>query len=337
MPWEFVLKWMSPIFIEANMLRSFFIYLSQATWARNTVTGWSIAWRMASRFVAGDQLEDALKVIVVLNGKGINASLDHLGEHTTNATEAHQATLDIIKALDGIQNAGVRANVSVKLSQIGLAVDPTVCAENLRSILEHAWNQGNFVRIDMEDSPVTQATLDILHQMRHLGYQNVGIVIQAYLYRSEADVESLVKDGFKVRLCKGAYKEPPAVAYPKKRDVDAAYDRLTEVLMRGALDQKCPLISEDGKIPPFFSLATHDPRRIAFARALAEKLGLPKQALEFQMLHGIRRDLQETLAAEGFPVRIYVPYGTQWYPYFMRRLAERPANVWFIVSNFFRR
>lgn len=319
------------------MLRSFFIYLSQATWARRIVTGWSIARRMASRFIAGDKLEDALKVIAVLNSKGIQGSLDHLGEHTTNAAEAQQAAQDIIKALDGIQGSGVRANVSIKLTQIGLAVDPALCAENLRTILEHAWKQGNFVRVDMEDSPVTQATLDVLHQMRSLGYQNVGIVIQAYLYRSEGDIETLVRECIKVRLCKGAYKEPAAVAYPKKQDVDAAYDRLAEKLMRGAVEQSCPQVSGDGKIPPAFSLATHDVRRITFAKTLAEKLGLPKQAIEFQMLYGIRRDLQESLAAEGYPVRVYVPYGTQWYPYFMRRLAERPANVWFILSNFFRR
>ena len=319
------------------MLRSFFIYLSKATWARNTVTDWSVARRMASRFVAGDQLEDALKVILMLNGKGINATLDHLGEHTTNAAEALQATQDILKALDGIQQAGVRANVSIKLTQIGLAVDPALCAENLRIILERAWNLGNFIRIDMEDSPVTQVTLDFLRQMRHQGYQNVGIVIQAYLYRSSIDVEKLVKDCFKVRLCKGAYKESVEVAFPRKRDVDAAYDRQAELLIRGALEQSCPVISEDGKIPPTPALATHDEKRILFAKALAEKVGLPKQALEFQMLHGIRRDLQEQLTAEGYPVRIYVPYGTQWYPYFMRRLAERPANVWFMVSNFFRK
>jgi proline dehydrogenase len=319
------------------MLRTFFIYLSKANWARTIVTGWAPVRKMASRFIAGDRLEDALKVILMLNGKGINATLDHLGEHTTNANEAIQATQDIMAALDGIEQAGVRANVSIKLTQIGLAVDQALCAENLRSILEHAWNLGNFIRIDMEDSPVTQVTIDMLRQMRRQGYQNVGIVIQAYLYRSDEDIEALVKDCFKIRLCKGAYKEPSEVAYPQKRDVDAAYDRLTELLFRGVLDQNCPVVTEDGKVPPLAALATHDEKRILFAKALAGKLGLPNNALEFQMLYGIRRDLQEALVTEGYPVRVYVPYGTQWYPYFMRRLAERPANVWFLASNFLRK
>jgi len=319
------------------MLRSFFIYLSKAAWARKIVTGWPFVRRMAERFIAGDKLEDALKAILMLNGKGINASLDHLGEHTTNANEALQATQDILKALDEIERSGARANISVKLTQIGLAVDAALCAENLRLILEHAWNLGNFIRIDMEDSSVTQVTLDTLRQMRRQGYQNVGIVIQAYLYRSEADIEDLTKDCTKVRLCKGAYKEPAKVAYPQKRDVDAAYDRLMDLLLRGTLEHSCPVSGEDGKVPPVASIATHDEKRILFARDLAKRLDLPKNALEFQMLFGIRRDLQEQLVAEGFSVRIYVPYGTQWYPYFMRRLAERPANVWFILSNFFRK
>jgi proline dehydrogenase len=324
-------------FREVNMLRSIFIYLSKAAWVRKIVTGWPFVRRMAERFIAGDKLEDALKVILILNGKGINASLDHLGEQTTNANEALQATQDILKALDEIERSGVRANISVKLTQIGLAVDAALCTENLRQILEHAWNLGNFIRIDMEDSSVTQETLDILRQMRRQGYQNVGIVIQAYLYRSETDIKELIKDCTKVRLCKGAYKEPAKVAYPQKRDVDTAYDRLMDVLFRGALEYNCPVSSEDGKVPPVAAIATHDEKRILYAKDLVKKLNLPKNVLEFQMLHGIRRDLQEQLVGEGYSVRIYVPYGTQWYPYFMRRLAERPANVWFILSNFFRK
>jgi proline dehydrogenase len=318
------------------MLRSFFIYLSKAAWARKIVMGWSLAKKMAARFIAGEQLEDAFKAIQVLNGKGINASLDHLGEHTTNAAEAMQAAQDIIKALEGIQKSGVCANVSVKLTQIGLAVDPALCAENLSLILTHAQDMGNFVRIDMEDSPVTQITLDILDQMRQQGFQNVGIVIQAYLYRSEADVKKLIQNCVKVRLCKGAYKEPAEVAFPRKSDVDMAYDKLGEMLIRGSLEQGCQEISPDGLVPPATALATHDEQRISNLKALAEKIGLPKRAIEFQMLYGIRRDLQENLAAEGYPVRVYVPYGTQWYPYYMRRLAERPANVWFFISNYFK-
>jgi proline dehydrogenase len=318
------------------MLRSFFIYLSKAAWARNIVMGWGFARKMAARFIAGERLEDAFQAIRVLNEKGIQATLDHLGEHTTNASEAVQASQDIVKALEGIQQAGVRANVSVKLTQIGLAVDPALCAQNLSTILKRAQELSNFVRIDMEDSPVTQTTLDILYQMREKGFQNVGIVIQAYLYRSEADVKKLIGDCVKVRLCKGAYKEPAEVAFPRKSDVDLAYDKLGELLIRGSFEQGCQEISSDGLIPPATALATHDELRISTLKALAEKIGISKRAIEFQMLFGIRRDLQDKLATEGYPVRVYVPYGTQWYPYYMRRLAERPANVWFFISNYFK-
>jgi proline dehydrogenase len=292
---------------------------------------------MASRFVAGETLQDGIQTIKLLNAKGINATLDHLGEHTDSPDKARQATQDIILALDMIAETGVRSNVSIKLTQIGLGVNKDLCADNLALILEKAKSLGNFVRIDMEDSPVTQVTLEVLYKMKQLGFENVGIVIQAYLYRSEEDIQKLLKDCFTVRLCKGAYKEPANVAYPKKKDVDAGYDRCAALLMDGALSQDCPRVSPDGKIPPVPGLATHDPNRIDYAKAYAQKIGLPKDALEFQMLNGIRRDLQEQLAKEGYHVRIYVPYGTEWYPYFMRRLAERPANLWFFASNFFRR
>ena len=319
------------------MLRSFLIYLSKAAWARKIVTGWKFAWRAASRFIAGEKLDDAFRVIKILNAKGINATLDHLGEHTTNAEEAGRATQDILSAIDAIEQSGVRANVSIKLTQIGLAVGEEVCAGNLRRILEHAKEKGNFVRIDMEDSPCVDATLGMYRRMRDNGFSNVGVVLQSYLYRSEKDVKEVVSTGGKVRLCKGAYKEPPDVAYPKKKDVDSSYDRLSEILIDGALANGSPTTSEDGKLPPIPGIASHDPNRLAHAKAYAQKVGLPKNALEFQMLNGIRRDLQEQCVQEGYPVRIYVPYGTEWYPYFMRRLAERPANVWFFVSNFFRK
>lgn len=319
-------------------MRSFFIYLSKAAWARTIVTRWPIVWRIAaSRFVAGEKLEDAIRAIKALNQKGINATLDHLGENTSTLETADQATDDIIAALDAIQESGVRANVSIKLTQIGLGLEPALCAENLERIVAHAASQSNFVRVDMEDSPVTQITLDVFRQVRQKGYDKMGIVLQSYLYRSEEDIRKLIEESITVRLCKGAYKEPASVAFPKKSDVDANYDKLVALLIDGALAQKCTLVSEDGKIPPLPGIGTHDPRRISFAKEYAQKIGLPKQAMEFQMLYGIRRDLQEQLAQEGYPVRIYVPYGNEWYPYFMRRLAERPANVWFILSNFFRR
>jgi proline dehydrogenase len=320
------------------MLRSFLIYLSKAAWARRMVTNWAFAWRAASRFVAGEKLEDAIRVVKMLNAKGINATLDELGEHTSNPEKACQATRDILRMLDTIDQAGVRSNVSIKLTQIGLALDENLCAENLRRILETAKRHDSFVRIDMEDAQWVDKTLGLYRQMVYDCHcDNVGIVIQSYLYRSREDVEQLVAEAARVRLCKGAYKEPPEVAFPKKSQVDENFDRLTKMLIDGAQSAGSPLLSADGKIPPIPAIASHDEKRIAFAKVTAQKAGLPKQALEFQMLNGIRRDLQEQLAAEGYPVRVYVPWGTEWYPYFTRRLAERPANVWFFLSNFFRR
>ena len=303
------------------MLRSFFIYLSKANWARKLVTGWSVAWRMASRFISGETLDEAIRVIKALNEKGINATLDHLGEHTDSVELASSATNDIIQALDAIQTSSVRANVSLKLTQIGLGVSPEMCAENLERIVAHADKLTNSVRVDMEDSPVTQVTLDILRKVRAKGYRNVGIVIQAYLYRSEQDIRDLVSECISVRLCKGAYKEPVEVAFAKKRDVDANYDKCGGMLMDGAKAQGCTEVSEDGRFPPMPGLATHDESRIIFAKQYAQQIGLPKNGLEFQMLHGIRRELQERLAKEGYPVRVYVPYDTEWYPDFIRRPA----------------
>ena len=319
------------------MFRSFFSYLSKAAWARKIVTKWPIAWKMASRFVAGETLAEGIQAIKLLNSKGINATLDHLGEYTDSPEKAHQSTQDIIQAFDAIETADARANVSVKLTQIGLGISSDLCIDNLKLILEKAKSYNSFVRIDMEDSTVTQRTLDVLFALKQQGYENVGIVIQAYLFRSEEDIRKLLVDCFKIRLCKGAYKEPANVAYPKMEDVNSSYDRCAALLINGALSKECPKVSPDGKIPPIPGLATHDPKRIDFAKVYADKVSLPKDAMEFQMLNGIRRDLQEQLVKDGYWVRVYVPYGTEWYPYFMRRLAERPANLWFFVSNFFRR
>jgi proline dehydrogenase len=319
------------------MFRSLFIYLSKAEWARRIVTKWSFAWRAASRFIAGEKLEDAIRVIKTLNAKGINATLDHLGENTSNPEESRQATRDILKAIDAIEEASVRANVSIKLTQIGLQLDEKLCEENLREILSYAKERGTFVRVDMEDSPWTDKTLDMCRRMWGFGLTNTGMVIQAYLYRSAEDVKSVVAAGGKVRLCKGAYKEPPEIAFPKMKEVNKNYDLLSSLLIDGALAQGSPQVSPDGKIPPIPAIASHDPDRLAYAKAYAQKAGLPKQAIEFQMLNGIRRDLQEQTVQEGYPVRVYVPYGTEWYPYFVRRLAERPANLWFFISNFFRK
>ncbi len=319
------------------MLRSTFIYLSRASWARRMVTHWGVARRTASRFVAGETLEDALQVIRTLNAKNILATLDHLGENTTNPEEAKRATQEIMNALKAIHANGLRANVSIKLTQIGLRLGKELCAENLRYALEAARSLNNFIRIDMEDSPWVEDTLTLYRHMQERGLTNCGVVIQSYLHRSEADVRRLVEEGARVRLCKGAYKEPAEVAYPRKRDVDRNYDRLAELLIQGVQAHGAPPLSTDGRTPPLAAFATHDVRRILHAQAYASQMSLPKESIEFQMLYGIRRDLQEQIAAQGYPVRVYVPYGSEWYPYFMRRLAERPANLWFFISNFFRR
>ena len=320
------------------MLRSFLIYLSKASWARRIITSWDFAWRAASRFVAGETPESALEAIARLNEKGIDCTLDHLGEHTTTPEIAVKATKDILFILDAIENNGLRANVSIKLTQVGLALDEELCAQNLERILDYAEEHHNFVRVDMEDSPWIDKTLGIYHRMRdNCGCENVGVVLQAYMYRSKADMAKiLAKDG-RVRVCKGAYKEPPEIAYPDKKEVDRNYDRLARQLIDGALASGAPTISADRKVPPIPAIATHDEQRIINAKAYAQEVGLPKDALEFQLLYGIRRELQEQLAAEGYPVRVYVPYGTEWYPYFTRRLAERPANLWFFLSNLFRK
>jgi len=318
------------------MLRSFLIYLSKAVWAQNLITGWSFAWRTASRFIAGTKLDDAMRVVRELNAKGINATLDHLGEHTNTPEEAQQATDDIFATLDALgADSSARANVSIKLTQIGLGLDEGLCAQNLERILARAKKNNTFVRVDIEDTPYTDKTINLYYLMREKGYTNVGTAVQSYLYRAEADTHRLVADKTLIRLVKGAYKEPPEKAFPKKADVDANYDLLTKIMIDASLANQTKL-SADCRFPPIPAIASQDEKRIAFARQYADKVGLPKDGLEFQMLYGIRRDLQELLVKEGYPVRVYVPFGTHWYPYFMRRLAERPANIWFFISNFFK-
>lgn len=320
------------------MLRSTLIYLSKAEWARRIVTTWSLSWRAASRFVAGETLEEAIKVVKILNSNNINATLDHLGEHVTTDEEAREATKSIESTLRAIDSAGVCSNVSIKLTQIGLALSEQLCEDNLRQILATAREYNNYVRIDMEDSPWVDTTLRLYREMiDKYGFTNSGVVIQSYLFRSEDDIGTLSSEGTTIRLCKGAYNEPPEVAFPKKVDVDANFDLLTNLLIDTAISLDCPTLSSDGKFPPIPAIASHDPKRLAYAKKYADAADLPKRAIEFQMLFGIRRDLQEETVHEGYPVRVYVPYGTEWYPYFVRRLAERPANVWFFISNLFRK
>ncbi|MGB9673721.1 MAG: proline dehydrogenase family protein, partial [Anaerolineales bacterium] len=239
---------------------------------------------------------------------------------------------------EAIQSAHVRSNVSIKLTQIGLKLDKNLCASNVQKILDLAKSYNNFVRIDMEDAACVDDTLDIFYEMRvKKGYENVGIVIQAYLYRTMNDLTKLMEIPARVRLCKGAYKESDEVAYPLKKDVDANYDRASQLLLDTALKVGAPTLSPDGLIPPIPGIATHDEKRINHALNYAKQIGLPMNAMEFQMLYGIRRDIQIQLAQQGYPVRIYVPFGTEWYAYNMRRLAERPANLWFFISNFFKK
>ena len=318
------------------MFRSFFIYLSKAPWAQKLVTGWDFAWRNASRFVSGTKLDDAMRIVKELNAKGINVTLDHLGEHTNTPEEAQQATDDIFRTLDALgADLTSASNISIKLTQIGLGLDENLCAQNLERILLRAKQNQTFVRIDIEDTPYTQKTINLFYMMREKGYVNLGMAVQAYLYRAEADARRMIQDKTAIRLVKGAYQESPDKAFPKKADVDANFDLLSKTLIDASLVNKTKL-SKDGRFPPIPAIASHDEKRIVFAKQYANKVGLPKDGLEFQMLYGIRRDLQLQLVEEGYPVRVYVPFGTHWYPYFMRRLAERPANIWFFITNLFK-
>ncbi len=319
------------------MLRAFFISLSKANWAQRAITRLPVGWRVASRFIAGETPETAIQVVRELNLKGINATLDYLGENTNSSIDASHSTDEVLRILDLIKVSGVQANVSIKLSQLGLTIDKDYFHQNLTKILSSASQSGNFIRIDMEDSSLTDKTIQTLIWAQAQGFTNTGIVLQAYLYRTEKDLVDLTSKGISIRLCKGAYNELAEVAYPKMADVNANYDHLARLLLQAASLPGSPRLSEDGRVPPLAAIASHDPRRIAMARRFIAELNLPQQAVEFQMLYGIRRDLQNELASAGYSVRVYVPYGTHWYPYFMRRLAERPANVWFFVSNLFKK
>jgi proline dehydrogenase len=305
------------------VLRSAFIALSRNRPLRNFCEKSKFGRGMSSRFVAGMEIGDALRVAAELNHQGFLVTLDSLGESVTSETEAHRSAEIYHELLNWISVQKLNANISVKLTQMGLALAPPLAARIAESLAKHAAEAGNFVRIDMEDSSLTQATLDIvcrIHARPELR-SAIGVVIQSYLYRSQADIEQLLANQIRVRLCKGAYKEPPEVAFPKKADVDANYIRLGKMLLES---------------PIYHGLATHDEAMIAAAQAFATERGIDKSRFEFQMLFGVRRDLQRRLVKEGYNVRVYVPFGSEWYPYFMRRLAERPANVIFLAKNYFR-
>jgi proline dehydrogenase len=299
------------------VIRQTLFRLSQQRQLRTFATSSPIAQSMARRFVAGETLAEALDVVRRINAQGMTASLDHLGENVTVHEEAATATADAIESLRAIQEVGARCNVSVKLTQLGLDVDPAFAFENISRIADAAAEYENFVRIDMESSEYVERTLDIFHQLFPT-HRNVGVVIQAYLYRSAPDLERVIESGARVRLVKGAYLEPASVAFQRKEDVDSNFVRLSELLLA------------HGTYP---AIATHDSAMLDAAKAYARAHDIPASAFEFQLLYGIRRDLQSQLVREGYNVRIYVPYGTHWYPYLMRRMAERPANVMFVLNN----
>ena len=316
------------------MLRSIILYFSRAKWARRLIGRLGLARRTAARFVAGERISDALSAIQGLNARGIQATVDHLGESVTSQAIATRSADDYLAVLDRLQECGARSNVSLKLTQMGLDLDEAFCYHNVRRIVERAQALGSFVRIDMEGTAHTDPTLAIYHRLR-AEFDNVGIVLQSYLYRTADDLDKVLAAPGRVRLCKGAYQEPSDKAFPRKAEVDANFVKLAQTLLDHA--QRCPPLSADGRVPPLPALATHDVKMIEAVKAYAAEKAVPREYFEFQMLYGIRRDLQEQLAREGYGVRVYVPYGTEWYPYFMRRLAERPANVWFFLTNLVRR
>ena len=304
------------------MLRTGLLWLSEQPRLFSIIRGNGLARRFASRFVAGETVEAAVAALTQLNAAGIRASLDLLGESVATPAEARAARDTYLETLDCIRHAGADANVSVKLTQMGLAIDERLCVENLRAIIAKARDDGSFVRIDMEQSDYTERTLQLFRRTFHPEFGNaVGVVLQSYLRRTERDVEDMIALGARVRLCKGAYQEPPEVAFPDKRDVDANYVRCMEWLL------------ERGNYP---GIATHDTAIIAHVKDFARQRGVAPQRFEFQMLYGVRRDLQRRLRREGYNVRVYVPFGSHWYPYLMRRLAERPANVVFLLGNIVR-
>jgi proline dehydrogenase len=304
------------------------IYFSHAGWARRLVSNMPIAKQVARRFVAGETIDEAMAATQALNARGLMVTLDYLGESVTDESVAAGCRDEILSLLDRIAAANVDANVSIKLSQLGLRIRPDLALNNMRQILDRARSHGNRVRIDMEESEMVDLTLSIYRTLRdEMGFENVGVVIQSYLYRSERDVTALIDEGAWVRLCKGAYAEPPDIAFTHKFDTDANYVKLTQMMLG----------QEARANGVYLAIATHDDAMIQAALTFAESQGISPQEYEFQMLYGIRRDLQEGLVSKGYRVRTYVPYGTAWYPYFVRRLAERPANLWFFFSNLFKR
>ena len=306
------------------MLREAFISLSTNRRLRHFAENNPMGQAMSHRFVAGNYVADGVKVTKELNTRGIAVTIDNLGENVTNVDEAKDSAKLYHQMIDEIIQGGLTCNVSLKLTHMGMDVDEMLAREIVSGLVDHAARVNSFVRVDMEGSAYTQKTLDLVHDLHaRPGHQSrVGTVIQAYLFRSEKDVQDLLAKGIRIRLCKGAYKEPPEIAFQDKADVDKNYVKLTQTLLKSGI---------------YHGVATHDEHIIEQTKAFATREKIDRDSFEFQMLYGIRRDLQEKLVKDGWRMRVYVPFGTEWYPYFMRRLAERPANAIFIAKNLLRK
>jgi proline dehydrogenase len=307
------------------MLRTFFVRLSENRRLRNFAEQSSLGQRVSHRFVAGTEIADAIRATREVNRAGMSVTIDNLGENVTNPDEARHSAQLYHQILDAIAAEKLDANISLKLTHMGLDVDEKVARDLVSGLVATAASMKpwGFVRVDMEGSPYTQRTLDFVHELHGMpgNQHSVGTVIQAYLKRSESDVEKLLAEGIRIRLCKGAYKEPASIAFADKADVDANYVKLTKILLKSGI---------------YHGLATHDENMIREAKAFASSEKIARDSFEFQMLYGIRRDLQQSLVRDGWRMRVYIPFGTEWYPYFMRRLGERPANVLFIARNLLR-
>src|SRR6202166_5312368 len=308
------------------MLRAFFVHLSENRSLRSFAERSAIGRRISGRFVAGTEIADAVRVTQTVNRAGMSVSIDNLGENVTNPDEARHSAQLYHQILDAIVANQLNANISLKLTHMGLDVDEKMARDLVAGLVARAASMKppGFVRVDMEGSPYTQRTLDFVHELHRMpgNAGAVGAVIQSYMRRAEADIESRLAERIRIRLCKGAYKEPEEIAFQKKSEVDANYAKLMKILMTSGV---------------YHGLATHDESIINEAKAFAIRENIPRNAFEFQMLHGIRRDLQQGLVKDGWKVRVYIPFGTEWYPYFMRRLAERPANVLFLAKNLLRK
>jgi len=295
-----------------------FTLLSRSNTLKRLASSYGMATprSFARRFIAGEHVADAISAARALQAKGLLLTLDYLGESVTTIEQATAATREYTHLMDDIVAADIERNVSVKLTQLGLAIDRATCVDNMRRILEPARQHGFFVRIDMENSPYTDVTLEVFETLWNLEYRNIGVVLQSYLFRTERDLRRMNELGARVRLVKGAYREPAPVAYQQKSDVDAAYLRQMRLLL------------DHGAYPAF---ATHDVTLLNEIKSYATERGVTRDRYEFQMLYGVRRDLQISFVTDGYRMRIYVPFGKEWFPYFMRRLGERPANVLFVL------